>query len=255
MQFTSSVFNYFEPYVLDTFSVDVELSTDGIPKLSHFKIMVVRGLIVDLKCPWFLVCRAYDPAGVSADIFHIQSPFTEVLPLPEWCDEGRVWACPPNIDNVDEIIELAKKKCVGKDQPFLLDRIVAKQIATGRLVEFRLWLREVQRLNYKTSFEEKHTPMSTSEREILHSGDYELFSKVRGYSAEEIATFKEYLASVYRGVDEFGLYLDDVRSLTYDDQELDYQTLWLNGNHPRQLGETFESFEGKNPHLFHYLDV
>lgn len=255
MQFTSNVFNYFEPYVLDTFSADVEILTDKGLKPYSFGIMLVRGLIVDLKCPWFLVCRAYDPAGVSADIFHIQSPFTEVLPLPEWCDEGRVWACPPDIDNVDEIVELAKKKCVGKDQPFLLDRIVAKQIATGRLVEFRLWLREVQRLNYKTSFEEKHTPMSTSEREILHSGDYELFSKVRGYSAEEIATFKEYLASVYRGVDEFGLNLDDVRSLTYDDEGLNYQALWLSGNHPRQMGETFESFEEKNPHLFHYLDV
>ncbi len=134
-----------------------------------------------------------------------------------------------------------------------LEGIIAIQIAAGRVAEFRLWLKEVQRLSYKTSFEEKHTPMSTSEREILHSGDYELFSKARGYSAEEIATFKEYLASVYRGVDEFGLHLDDVRGLTYDDEELDYQALWLNGNHPRQLGETFESFELKYPHLLHYL--
>lgn len=134
-----------------------------------------------------------------------------------------------------------------------LDRIIAKQVAARRIAGFRLWLKEVQRLSYKTSFEEKHTPMSTSEREILHSGDYELFSKARGYSAEEIATFKEYLACVYRGVNEFDLELDEVRGLTYDDQELDYQALWLIGNHPRQLGETFESFELKYPHLLHYL--
>jgi hypothetical protein len=131
-----------------------------------------------------------------------------------------------------------------------LDALIEKQTAAGRIAEFRLWLKEVQLLSYKTSFEEKHTPMSTSEREILHSGNYELFSIVRGYSAEEITTFEEYLASVYRGVNEFGLELDDVRSLTYDDEELDYQILWLNGNHPRQLGETFEL---ENPHLFHYL--
>lgn len=136
-----------------------------------------------------------------------------------------------------------------------LEDLIAKQTESGRIVEFRLWLKEVQRLSFKTSFEEKHTQMSQVEEEVLRSGDYELFSQIRGYSAEEIATFKAYLASVYNGVNEFGLNLDDVRILTYDERELDYQALWKCGEHPRQLGETFESFEIRFPHLLYYLEL
>ncbi len=75
MQFTSNVFNYYEPYLLDTFSVDVELLTDGVLVSSHFRIMVVRGLIVDLKCPWFLACRKYTPVGIPTDQLDFQAPF------------------------------------------------------------------------------------------------------------------------------------------------------------------------------------
>jgi len=116
MRFTTNVFNYYEPFVLDTFSFDLEISTEKVLVPHRFGMMVVRGLIVDLKCPWFLVCRAYTPAGTPAYLLHIQSPFTEVLPLPEWCDEGgRVWLCPADIDSVEDVIELAKNKCVAKD--------------------------------------------------------------------------------------------------------------------------------------------
>ncbi len=114
MQFTTNVFNYSEPYVLDVFSVDVELVIDGILRYYHFRITVVRGLIVDLKCHWFLACKKYTPAGIPSDQLAFKAPFVEVIPLPSWYDEGRVWACPSDIDSVDEIVKLAKKMCVGR---------------------------------------------------------------------------------------------------------------------------------------------
>lgn len=117
MQFTSNIYNYFEPFLLKTFAVEVKVLYQGTHE-HNFRggVQLVRGVMVDLKCPWFLVCAGYTSIGLfKSDYIDFQAPFIEVLPLPEWCEEGRVWECPLDIYCVDEINKLAKKMCVARN--------------------------------------------------------------------------------------------------------------------------------------------
>lgn len=124
------------------------------------------------------------------------------------------------------------------------------QVAAGREYDFITWFNELQLLTHKTAYEEKHTPVSDADWAIWHAGDWEQFSINRGYSSDEIATFKRYLELVELGTTDFGIHLDTICGLFYDENQLDYQALWLSGNHPAQAGQSFEEFYKNNLPLF-----
>ena len=69
----------------------------------------------------------------------------------------------------------------------------------------------------KESNPEDWTP---EERAAYDSGDWKQFSRLRGYTEDEIAEFETYLDSIKEGQEKYGLSLDDIQALELPPQEV-----------------------------------
>jgi hypothetical protein len=83
--------------------------------------------------------------------------------------------------------------------------------------DLEIWKQKILRLDKETSASEKESDPDTwtpHERYVFESGDWKEFSRLRGYSEQEIKVYQEYLDAVQEGVDKYGWSLDDIQSWT-----------------------------------------
>ena len=83
--------------------------------------------------------------------------------------------------------------------------------------DLEIWKQKILRLDKKISASEKESDPDTwtpHERNVFESGDWKEFSRLRGYSEEEIKVYQEYLDAVQEGTDKYGWSRDDIQSWT-----------------------------------------